>query len=228
MKAKNKAKESLIFPRGCRLLKDMDDGDFRRICECLQAQQLTLRPKETFIFESDACRRIGIVIRGAVQISRTRLDGHRNVFETVGENETFGATYVFRDVPTMGVNISAVGESKVLVFDITKIPHPCHKLCPAHMQFVSNLLAVMSQKIFQVKQKLRIVSERTIRARLMLFLHIRAKRAKSSEFDIPYNRQALADFLCVDRSALSAEISKLQKEGVIKVARSHFALVGKF
>ena len=85
----------------------------------------------------------------------------------------------------------------------------------------------MSQKAFQIKQKLRIVSQRTIRDRLMTLLHIYAKRTKSSEFDLPYNRQALADFLCVDRSALSNEISKLQKAKLIAVERNHFKLLAK-
>lgn len=218
---------SITYPRASRLLKDLGEEGFRRICECMQVKELHLRNKEQFVYESDPCNRIGIVITGAVQLTRNRIDGSHVVLETVQANDSFGATYAFRDVATMGVGMRAVGETTVILFDIERITHPCHKVCFAHIQFVRNLLAVMSQKAFQIKQKLRIVSQRTIRDRLMTLLHIYAKRTKSSEFDLPYNRQALADFLCVDRSALSNEISKLQKAKLIAVERNHFKLLAK-
>ena len=237
MKARKPAKKSTpavrsvrktppLFPRACRLLKDLDDEGFARICECMHVQELHLRNKETFIRENDPCNRIGIVVMGAVQLSRQRIDGGRAVLETIRENGSFGATYVFRDVPTMGISVSAVGETVVLMFDTDRIMQPCHKVCSAHVRFLRNLLTVMSQTTFQLKQKLRILSQRTIRGRLMLFLQIRAKRAKSAEFDIPFDRQALADYLCVDRSALSAELSKLRRARKVECVKNHFKLIG--
>ena len=221
----NKTKQKVIFPCGCRLLKDLGEDGFARICECLQVKELHLKNKETFIRESDPCNRIGIVAMGAVQLSRQRIDGGRAVLETIHENGTFGTTYVFRDVQTMGVSLTAVGETVVLLFNTDRITHPCHKVCTAHICFLRNLLTIMSQMTFQIKQKLRILSQRTIRGRLMLFLQIRAKRAKSNEFDIPFDRQALADYLCVDRSALSAELSKLRKEKKVESVKFHFKLL---
>lgn len=218
-------KTKFIFPVACRLLQDLGEEGFARICECMDARELHLKNKETFIVESDPCDRLGIVVTGAVRLTRQRIDGGRSVLETIQANDTFGATYVFRDVKTMGISMSAVGETVVLLLDTSKITHPCHKACFAHMQFLRNLLTIMSQKTFALKQKLRILSQRTIRERLMLFLHIRAKREKSNEFDIPFDRQALADFLCVDRSALSAELSKLRAERKVESVKNHFKLI---
>lgn len=218
-------KPSVIFPRACRLLKDIGDEGFCRLCECMQVKELRLKNRQTFIVESDPCNRIGIVATGAVRLTRMRVDGGRNVLETIPENGVFGSTYVFRDVPTMGIDISAVGDTIVLLFEIEKITHPCHKVCEAHMQFLRNLLTIMSQTTFALKQKLRILSQRTIRGRLMLFLNIRAKRAKSKSFEIPFDRQALADYLCVDRSALSAELSKLRAEHKVESVKNHFTLL---
>ena len=218
-------KPPVIFPRACRLLKDLGDEGFCRICECMGVKELRLRNKQTFITESDPCNRIGIVVTGAVRLTRLRIDGGRNVLETIQEGGVFGTTYVFRDVPTMGISMNAVGETTVLLFETERITRPCHKVCFAHIQFLRNLLTVMSQTTFSLKQKLRILSQRSIRGRLMLFLNIRAKRAKSSEFDIPFDRQALADYLCVDRSALSAELSKLRAEGKVESVKNHFKLL---
>ena len=225
-KAPAPKKSKIIFPVACRLLKDLGEDGFARICECMHAKVLKLRNKETFIVESDPPDKIGIVVTGAVRLTRQRLDGGRNVLETIQPNDVFGTTYVCRDAPTMGISMSAVGDTTVILLEIEKITHPCHKVCTAHLQFVRNLLTVMSQKTFSLKQKLRILSQRTIRGRLMLFLQIRAKRAKSNEFEIPFDRQALADFLCVDRSALSAELSKLRRERKVESVKNHFKLLG--
>ena len=191
----------------------------------MHVKELHLKNKETFIRESDPCSYVGVVALGAVQLSRQRIDGGRSVLETIHENGVFGTTYVFRDVKTMGINISAVGETKVLLFRVENITHPCHKVCSAHIQFLRNLLTVMSQTTFALKQKLRILSQRSIRGRLMLFLNIMAKRMKSNEFDIPFDRQALADYLCVERSALSAELSKLRAEHKLESVKHHFKLL---
>ena len=222
---KTKKAAGPMFPRGSRLLKDVDEAGFARLCECMHVKELHLKNKETFVREADPCNRIGIVVMGAVQLARQRLDGGRAVLETVHENGTFGTTYVFRDAKTMGISMRAVGETVVLLFDTDSILHPCHKVCSAHIRFLHNMLAVMSQTTFQLKQKLRILSQRTIRGRLMLFLQIRAKRAQSNEFDIPFDRQALADYLCVDRSALSAELSKLRDEHKVESVKNHFKLM---
>ena len=144
-------KAKIVFPVACRLLKDLDEEGFARICECLHAKELHLRNKETFIVESDPCDRIGIVLTGAVRLSRQRLNGGRNVLETIQPNDTFGATYVFRDVKTMNISMSAVGDTRVILFETERITTPCHKVCFAHMQFVRNLLTVMSQKTVALK-----------------------------------------------------------------------------
>ena len=134
-------KPPVVFPRACRLLKDIGDEGFCRLCECMGVKELRLRNKQTFIVESDPCDRIGIVATGAVRLTRQRIDGGRSVLETSPANGVFGTTYVFRDVATMGISASAVGDTTVLMFEIAKLTHPCHRVCDAHMQFVRNLLA---------------------------------------------------------------------------------------
>jgi len=214
----------IIFPRASRLMRGIDEAGFKRLCDCLRVRELHVLNKQTFIREDDPCDVIGLVALGSVQLSRTRIDGGRNVLETVPAGDVFGVTYAFRDASTMGINATSIGESVVLLFSTECITRPCGNVCAEHLQFVRNLLAITSQKTFQMKQKLRILSRRTIRERLMLALQICAKRAKSNEFDLSLDRQALADYLCVDRCALSAELSRLQREGVLTFEKSHFVL----
>ncbi len=221
------AQKKIIFPRTCRLLCGIDEEGFERLCECLHARELHLKNRESFVFENDPCDKIGIVVSGSVRLIRHRMDGGVSVLEDVHENGVFGTTYAFRDASAMDIGAVAVGEATVIVFDTKNITRPCHNVCDAHMQFVRNLLTVMSQKTFQMRQKLRILSQRTIRARLMLLLQIEARKQKSLKFDLSYDRQALADYLCVDRSALSAELSKLRAEGVLAFDKNHFTLLQK-
>ena len=220
------SEENIIFPRASRLLRGIDEEGFGHLCECLHARELHLHNKQTFVFENDPSDKIGIVVMGGVRLTRQRLDGRRNVLEDVAPVDVFGTTYAFRDVNTMGISASAVGDTTVLIFDTKNITRPCHRVCDAHMQFVRNLLSVMSSKTFAMKQKLRILSQRTIRGRLTLLLQIYARRTQSTKFDIPFDRQALADYLCVDRSALSAELSKMQDEGLVEFEKNHFKLLG--
>lgn len=215
----------IVYPSGSRLVRDIDESAFSHVCKCLKAKSLRLLNRETLLREDSPCNKIGVVIRGIVRLYRHGKDGRRSVLEDVLPGEVFGTTYAFRDSKELGVNASAVGDADVLLFDASSIMKPeCREICKAHMQFVRNLLSIMCHKTLQVKQKLRILSQRTIRARLMMYLRLVAKRLKTVEFNISFDRQSLADYLCVDRSALSAELSKLKSERLIEFEKNHFRL----
>jgi len=209
----------------CRLLAGIEAKDFARLCECLSVRERNLFDKETFLFEDAPCDKIGLVISGSVQMSRRRTDGGRLVLETVMPGDVFGSTYAFRDGSKVGITLTAVGETTVLLFETHKFTRPVPGLGEAHLRLLHNLLAIMSHKTLQMKQKLRILSKRTIRERVMATLRILSHRAQSHEFDMPFDRQAFADYLCVDRCALSAELSKLQRDGVIAFDRRRFRLI---
>ena len=213
------------YPENCRLIQGISNEGFQHLCACMGAREVHLKSKEVLIHESDPVDKIGIVVKGAVCISRTVVDGHRVVLETVTAPETFGTTYVFSGVKMNGADITAVGEATVILLGTAHLINPCPRICDDHLQYLKNLLFIICHRNYQLKQKLRIVSQKTIRGKLMMFLYIRSRRAKSMEFDIPYARQALADFLCVDRSALSAEISKLRDEGILESHKNHFKIL---
>ena len=94
-----------------------------------------------------------------------------------------------------------------------------------HLRFLRNLTVNLAEKTVMLGRKITILSHRTTAKRLMTYLHGQSIRNNSLSFDIPFDRQALADFLCVERSALSAEIGKLCDEGVIAVRKNHFEIL---
>ena len=124
----------------------------------------------------------------------------------------------------MPVDVVAAENTEILLIDAVKAMQPCSASCAFHQQFVRNLLKVVASKNLALRRKIEITSRRSTREKLMAFLLLQAKRTGSTSFSIPYDRQELADYLEVDRSGLSAEISKLRKEGVLECRKNRFTL----
>lgn len=124
--------------------------------------------------------------------------------------------------------LAATEAAQVMLIDCLRITHPCGSQCPFHQQMILNLLRIVAAKNLVFHQKIEVTSKRTTREKLMTYLTLQAKGQGSLEFDIPYDRQELADYLEVDRSGLSAEIGKLRRQGVIEADRSRFKLCGPF
>jgi CRP-like cAMP-binding protein len=123
------------------------------------------------------------------------------------------------------VNVVAQEDSKLLLIDSCRITQSCSNACGFHQQLIRNLLQIVSEKNLRFHHKLEITAKRTTREKLLAYLSAQARAAGSDSFVIPFDRQGLADYLGVDRSALSAEIGKLRREGVIESERSAFILL---
>lgn len=213
------------FPAKCRLFDGIPVDGFHRLMHCLHAQIRRLGKGEYICHEGDNADKLGILLSGSVHVVRDRLDGRRILLDTVKANETFGATYVLTGKQKMTVSITATEPSVVILVDAAPVAAPCQRNCPAHLQLIKNAFAIICDRNASLRQKVRVLSQPSIRERLLAYLHIQAFKAGSLEFDIPYDRQELADFLCVDRSAMSAEISRLRNEGFLNSDKSHFKLM---
>ena len=128
----------------------------------------------------------------------------------------------------MPVSAVASEDGEVMLLDCRKVLSTCEKSCTFHSRLISNLLRIVADKNLILNQKIEIISKRTIRERLMTYLMIQSKRNNSYEFEIPFNRQELADYLGVDRSAMSAEIGRMGKDGLIESRRNRFRLLWVF
>ena len=124
----------------------------------------------------------------------------------------------------MSVDVEADEDSDVLLVKTERILSPCENACMFHARLVRNIMRTLAAKTLELNRKIEILSYRTTQDRLMAYLRFIAQQKCTDEFDIPFNRQQLADFLCVERSALSAEISRLSNLGLITSRKSHFTL----
>ena len=168
---------------------------------------------------------MGILLSGGVRVLRDDYDGNRAILAAVGPGELFGETFACAGVGRLPVSVEADRPSRALLIRMKRMIETCPSACGFHNRVVMNLLKVMAAKNLMLNQKLEITSRRTTREKLLAYLSAQARAAGSNRFVIPFDRQGLADYLGVDRSALSAEIGKLRREGVIESERSAFTLL---
>lgn len=192
---------------------------------CLGARVIAYEKNEAIFMEGDPAFQVGVVLSGSAQIVKEDFYGNRSIVTSVMPSQLFGESFACADIESMPVSVIAAEKSEIMLIDCRKITATCSSACSFHSRMILNLLRVVAAKNLIFNQKLEIVSRRTTRDKLMAYLLDQAKRQDSAEFTIPFDRQALADYLGVERSALSAEISKLRAEGVFENTKSTFRLL---
>ena len=210
---------------GSALFADIQRSDAEAMIGCLGARAERYQSGEAILREGEPADRLGLVLAGRAQVTRTDYDGNRSVLTDVGPGEMFAEAFAFADVPRMPVDVTAVEETNVLLLDAQRITHTCTNACEFHNRLILNLLGVVASKNLAMNRKLEITARRTTREKLLAYLEMQAKAHGSASFTIPFDRQALADYLEVDRSGLSAEIGKLRREGVLESVKNKFTLL---
>lgn len=220
-------KEFIPVLMTCPLFTGISSSDLNSMLACLGAKPMQVK-KGMFVFrEGDEAIYVGIVLAGSVQLIREDYYGNRSIMAHIGPKELFGESYAFSSAAALPVSIVADEDSQILLLDSRRIGTCCSNVCEFHNQLIFNLLQLVANKNLVLHQKIQITSKRSTREKLMAYLLTQAKIAGTNVFTIPYDRQALADYLEVDRSGLSAEISKLRKENILECEKSTFRLLGE-
>ena len=218
-------KKYLEILKDCPLFQDMTEQDFFAILSCLEAKLSTYRKDQTIFAEGDFSHYFGIVLSGTVQIIQIDYYGNKSIVAKLEPSQVFGESFAYAETKTIPVDIIACEPTEVLLIDARKITKSCPNACSFHNQMIFNLLKIIAKKNLMFQQKIEITSKRSTREKLMSYLLLQAKLQNSKQFNIPYDRQELADYLEVDRSGLSTEISKLKKEGVLDCKKNYFSLL---
>ena len=209
----------------CPLFAGISQEELKSLLSCLDGK-IIQTPKGSPVFlEGEPAAFVGVVLSGKVQILRTDFYGNRSVLTVVSPGGLFGEAFACAGVETLPVSAMALENAGVLLLDCKRVLTSCPNACPFHKKLVQNLLRGIAQKNLILTQKIRCMSQKTTQEKLMEFLLEQAKQHGRAEFVIPYDRQALADYLGVERSAMSAEISKLKKAGRIDCSGSRFQVL---
>ncbi len=209
----------------CTLFSGISTNDIPGLLGCLQAKVFSFSKKQDILSEGSQAKYVGIILSGTAQIVQVDYYGNRSIFSSINQADIFGEAFACAGVEHLPVSVTANEACEVMLIDCERILHTCAKACGFHQQIIFNLMRDIATKAIMFQQKIEVISKRSTREKLMTYLQIQAKKAGSSRFDIPFDRQELADYLEVDRSGLSAEISKLRKEGIINSNKNSFELL---
>ena len=217
--------EYMEIIKTCPLFRDITDDDLGSMLTCLGAKSECFDKRYTIIAEGSPAKYIGIVLSGSVSVEQTDIYGNRSILSVAGPSHIFGEAFACADVDAIPVSVVANEDSLIMFINIERILVTCSNNCPFHNKLIRNLMHDLAQKTLMFHRKIDVISRRTTREKLLSYLNYEARRQGSGSFDIPFDRQGLADYLEVDRSGLSLEISKLRKEGILESRKNHFTLL---
>lgn len=205
------------------LFAGIAENEFKALLGCVQGRLQAYSKHEILLLAGDRVEHIGLVLSGTVQILRVDQDGKQTLLTELHEGELFGEVFACAAVAHSPVTVSAAVASEVLLLNYRKVITSCPSSCAFHQRLIENMLTLLAQKTLMLNQKLELLSKRTTRARLLTFFEQYGGGRK--QFTLPYNREELAASLCVERSALSAELSKMQRDGLIRSHRREIELL---
>lgn len=218
-------KKYLDVLKAIDLFKGIEEADLQALLTCLGAKTFQYKKDQTVFFSGDHIEQFGIVLSGQVQIVQYDYYGNRSILAKIGPGKLFGESFAYAEIAKLPVSVIATSESELLFIDCHRLTAPCSKSCVFHSRLIQNLLKIVAMKNIALTQKINITSKRTTREKLLAYLSMEAKKAGSNRFTIPFNRQELADYLAVDRSAMSAELSKLRNDGILNFYKNQFELL---
>lgn len=215
-----------VFLSHTALFRGISPEEAERMLSCLGAERRQFAKGQMIYRTGDVVSSLGLVLSGQVLIESSDLWGSTTVMDSIGPGQIFAETYACTPGEPLMVDVAAAGKTEVLFLHVSRVLQVCPHTCGHHGKLIRNLLSLSSQKNLNLSRKIFHTAAKSIRGRLLSYLSYQAVRSGSRCFVIPFNRQQLADYLNVDRSALSNELSKMQRDGLLKVERNRFELIG--
>ena len=210
-----------------QLFAGVGEANIEAMLDCLSANLRDYKKGEYVLREGERIDNVMLLASGSLNIQKDDFWGNRSIINHISAGEMFGEAYIAPESGPLLNDVIALEDSDVMFFDFRKILTVCSSACRFHTNVVQNLFFAISEKNRQLVQKLGHMSKRTTRDKLISYLSEQAKRSGSSTFSIPFNRQQLADFLCVDRSAMSNELCKMRDDGLLTFDRNTFSLISQ-
>lgn len=206
------------------LFWDIKEEDLERVISCFDVKLSRYDRDEFVIHQGERAKGVGLVVSGQLHIIREDFLGNREILTEVGAGDIFDEVYVVLADEYQSIAVVAVQPTEAAFFSIDKMLTTCSSNCTFHNIIIKNMLRVMAQKNLMLTRKMAHLSRKSIREKLVSYLSDESSRQGKREIKIPFNRQQLADYLSVERSALSRELSKMKEEGLIEFYKNQFVL----
>ncbi len=210
-----------------KLFAGIGEEDISALLNCLQAEVKSYNKGEYVLRQGENIDCVSVLLSGKLHIQRDDYWGNRSIINIIEAGEIFGESYNAKQSTPVINDVVAAEDSMVIFFELKKMLTSCSNTCKFHCMVVQNLFFVISEKNRKLVGKLVHMAQRTTREKLLSYLSDEAAKNNSSIFEIPFNRQQLADYLSVDRSSMSNELSKMRSEGLIEFEKNRFRLLGE-
>jgi len=198
-------------------------GDFEGMIRCMEAKTRNYGKGEVILLSGDTVSHIGLIISGSVKVIKEDMDGNVSILTELAASELFGEVFVCAGIDHSPVTVQASEKCEVLFINYRKVITSCSSACGFHSRLIENMLKLIAQKNLLLNQKIEILSKRTTREKLLAFFDM--QRGMAKQFTIPYNREELAHYLSVDRSAMSNELCKMRDEELLRFHKNNFEIL---
>ena len=226
----NKAKEAMdmkdILPEvNSPLFAGVDPEDRKTMLGCIGYHIGTFKKGDIVAFEEENIKHIGIIISGAVDMVKEDLWGNKTMLVRMRKDELFGETFACGSDNLSVVTFLVSEDARILFMPFDRVMHSCTMACVFHHRLIENMVTIIANKNRDLMRKVEVVSKRSIREKLLAYLSIQAQTQNSRYFEIPLGRVELAEYLCVDRSALTRELVKMKEDGLIDYDKNCFRIL---
>ena len=211
--------------KGTKLFSGIAEDEISLMLSCLDAHLREYRKGEYVFRQGEHISTIMMLVDGELHIQQDDYWGNRSIISHITAGEMFGEAYIAPESGALLNDVIAEEKSTVLFLDASKALRTCSSACPFHTALIDNLFCLIARKNRSLVQKISQVTRRSTREKVLSYLSDQAKRSGKDSFSIPFDRQALADYLAVDRSALSSVLSHLRNEKIIEFHKNEFKLL---
>lgn len=210
--------------KNVKLFTELDESNYDDVLACLHAKVSKYKKGQILQLPGDRIKSIGIVIEGRIEISRIDYAGNRFIVNTVEYPNIFGEAFIFAGMTQSPVTLTALEDSIVMTVDFESFRNDSDFMCLHFRKVVINLLEIIAKKNLFLSSRLELVTQKTIRAKLAAYLSNEIQMAHKTQIKIPYNRNQLADYLSVNRSAMSNELCKMRQQGILDFHKNSFEI----
>ena len=217
--------DDLINNLNSPLFAGIRPEDMKPMLHCIGSHVSHYSKGEVIAFEGENLKHIGIVLSGSVDMVKEDLWGNKTMLIRMGQNQLFGETFACGNDNLSVVTFVVSEDARVMFMQFSRVMHSCTMACEFHHRLIENMVKVIANKNRDLMQKVDVVSKRTIREKLLTYLSIQAQQQNSRYFEIPFGRVELAEYLCVDRSALTRELVKMKEDGLIDYDKNCFRIL---
>lgn len=218
-------KQNLKIMMRVSLFRGVSEQDLEAMLACLGAVERKYRKNDVILLAGTKITSIGVMAEGSAQITRDDAEGNRAILSELVRADLFAEAYVAAGSMEIPVTVIATSDCRIVWIPFNKIVEPCSSACSFHKKLIQNMMRVIAMKNIMMNEKMRILSCKTTKEKLMTYLSDYSERVGKNKFKIPFSRSELADFLSVDRSAMSRELSRLRDDGYLRYHKNEFELL---